>query len=189
MPDLFSATLAELVRSINVLADYHRPDDEHDQAAQAIYDYSWLLGRCVGRGMSELQRKTLEEAIQITSKRLEQGSHLLDSIYDQLSDSLERNWTVTELRHMLKWWEPTCVGWSSGYFLRQLYDETGALHDWNCFLTPDESDDMLRWHGEEDGCLTDEQIPDGIPPTHWWWWYPREPPPNGSLGCASDRRS
>ena len=190
MTRTFDDALAKMTSSIQLLFDNEQSKDVYQQEAVQIFSAAWELGRMSSRRFSNSQLKQLKHVAQETAVAVESCFNRLSPFYEDLSDDLEKNWRMTEWGYLDRdWWEPICVGWSSGHFLRELYEGTGALDDWHCFLTPDEMDDMLRWHGEEDGCLTDEQIPDGIPPTHWWWWYPREPPPNGSLTCASDGSS
>jgi hypothetical protein len=56
-------------------------------------------------------------------------------------------------------------------FLVDWYGD-GPLADLLPELDLEDVDDDLRRRGRREGYLRDEDIPDGVPRSHWWWWYP-----------------
>jgi hypothetical protein len=40
----------------------------------------------------------------------------------------------------------------------------------------EELEGWMRARGESEGGLTDDEIPAGMPSSHWWWWTPGAPP-------------
>jgi hypothetical protein len=40
----------------------------------------------------------------------------------------------------------------------------------------DELDDLLREEAPGQNGLGPDDVPAGIPPSHWWWWAPNDPP-------------
>lgn len=43
-------------------------------------------------------------------------------------------------------------------------------------LNTEDLDDSIEMRAHKEGYLKEDQIPKGIPTSHWWWWSPEEPP-------------
>ena len=43
-------------------------------------------------------------------------------------------------------------------------------------LDTEDLDDSIEMKAHKEGYLKEDQIPKGIPTSHWWWWSPEEPP-------------
>lgn len=67
-------------------------------------------------------------------------------------------------------WEQLCVARSGLQFFVDLF--SGALADNLADFDTGYVDELIRERGHE-GHLADDEIPRGIPRSHWWWWYPR----------------
>jgi hypothetical protein len=91
----------------------------------------------------------------------------------------EINQALRELFYSDEWFG-ICRNRSAVEALRELYQNTNLgehlsvepnLSD----LDTRDLDGEIRLKGEE-GFLSQEQIPAGIPSSHWWWWLPYVPP-------------
>lgn len=78
-------------------------------------------------------------------------------------------------------WFGICRNRSAVEALRELYQNTNLGE--HLSVEPDLSDldtrDLdgeIRLKGEKEGFPSQEQIPAGIPSSHWWWWLPYVPP-------------
>jgi len=56
-------------------------------------------------------------------------------------------------------------------FLVALYAGTD-LDEWRGDLESDDLDEVLRYRCKTDGYVAPDDIPAGIPRSHWWWWCP-----------------
>jgi hypothetical protein len=55
-------------------------------------------------------------------------------------------------------------------FLTELYRGTEVVDEWN--LEPEDLEEILRFRCQSEGFIAPEDIPPGIPRSHWWWWCP-----------------
>jgi hypothetical protein len=56
-------------------------------------------------------------------------------------------------------------------FLLDAYAQT-PLAERFPYLEVGDLDELLRHRGQTEGFLRDEDIPDGVPESHWWWRLP-----------------
>lgn len=111
-------------------------------------------------------RNFIEASAPILAERILEFSRF----YQDSTDVLARGWEFGEE------WIGVCRDWSSAQFVRELYGDT-LEQPFHYFSEDDEYLDNLRAQGEKHGPLRPQDIPEGIPPSHWWWWYP-DPPRN-----------
>lgn len=69
-------------------------------------------------------------------------------------------------------WERLCAARSGLQFFVDLFGKTALAENLSDFDTG-YVDDLIREMGRE-GHLTDDEIPHGVPRSHWWWWHPRQ---------------
>ena len=86
---------------------------------------------------------------------------------------------TTESKFYASWvydeWTRVSIRRSAIEFLRELFRET-SFAEFLAFFNTDDIDKMFPSKEEKGGYLPVENIPIGIPPSHWWWWYPEAPP-------------
>lgn len=109
-------------------------------------------------------RNFIEASAPILAKRILEFSRF----YQDSTDVLEREWEFGEE------WSGVCRDWSSAQFVRELYGDK-LEQQFHYFSDEDDYLDDLRTQGEKHGPLRSQDIPEGIPPSHWWWWYPDPP--------------
>lgn len=130
---------------------------------RAIYDAGRMLHQRVDWAQLPEWRGFIEKSAPILSKQiLEFSRFYLDS-----TDLLEREWEWGEE------WLRVCRDWSSAQFMRDLYGEK-LDRPFHYFSEDDDYLDDLRAQGEKHGPVRPEEIPPGIPASHWWWWYPEQ---------------
>jgi hypothetical protein len=56
-------------------------------------------------------------------------------------------------------------------FLTALYEGT-ELDEWRSDLEPADIDELLRHRCKTDGYVAPDDVPEGIPSSHWWWRCP-----------------
>lgn len=93
---------------------------------------------------------------------------VFSTFYRESTDVLERAWEWGDE------WLGVCRDWSSAQFVRELYGDK-LEQPFHYFSEEDDYLDDLRTQGEKHGPLRPQDIPEGIPPSHWWWWYPDPP--------------
>jgi hypothetical protein len=67
-------------------------------------------------------------------------------------------------------WRQSCERRTALQELVELYGERPGLPLFELEL--DRVDELLRHRGETEGFLLEQEIPEGIPATHWWWQLP-----------------
>lgn len=67
-------------------------------------------------------------------------------------------------------WLQSCERRTAAQFLADWYSGIPGLRLEELEL--DRIDELMRHRGETEGFLLEEQIPDGVPPSHWWWRLP-----------------
>jgi hypothetical protein len=68
-------------------------------------------------------------------------------------------------------WRVACERRTALEFLADWFAH-GSLADRLGELELDRVDELLRERGQTEGLLPEDQIPEGIPRSHWWWWWP-----------------
>lgn len=68
-------------------------------------------------------------------------------------------------------WRQAVERRSALQFLLDAYART-PLAERFPYLEVDDLDELLRHRGQTEGFLRDEDIPDGVPESHWWWGLP-----------------
>ena len=101
------------------------------------------------------------------------------------ADALE--YLVGHFGHLMYWTErlfesPWYDGepWLRACRLRSFLEHVfGFAEDgewWAEELDTEDYDAALRLRGDGDGGIPPEQVPAGMPTSHWWWWLPSDPP-------------
>ena len=67
-------------------------------------------------------------------------------------------------------WRKVCWRRSAIESLKELYKNTVFEQYFDEIDTEDDLDLILESKGKKEGPLSEEEIPDGIPSSHWWWW-------------------
>lgn len=94
------------------------------------------------------------------------GYHITMFLMD-LSDTLAHSFYGGE------WETVVCPKRSQIEAFNEIYKETSYKE----FVDEDleDIDTEIKRVGGVEGFLSQEQIPHGMPFSHWWWWYPNEP--------------
>jgi len=119
----------------------------------------------------------------VTSAALRSNARLLRyvedavPVLDVLAFSLASYPDFVESRFSGSWedneWTQLCGARSEIEFFRELFREVAP--DIIEMIECRDLDEVIRARGHE-GHLEDDEIPSGVPVSHWWWWYPEEPP-------------
>ena len=67
-------------------------------------------------------------------------------------------------------WRKVCWRRSAIESLKELYKNTVFEQYFSEIDTEDDLDLILESKGKKEGPVSEEEIPDGIPSSHWWWW-------------------
>ncbi|MGF1490240.1 MAG: hypothetical protein ACFBSE_24380 [Prochloraceae cyanobacterium] len=67
-------------------------------------------------------------------------------------------------------WRKVCWRRSAIESLKELYQNTVFEQYFSEIDTEDDLDLILESKGKKEGPVSEEEIPDGIPSSHWWWW-------------------
>ena len=67
-------------------------------------------------------------------------------------------------------WRKVCWRRSAIESLKELYKNTIFEQYFNEIDTEDDLDLILESKGKKEGPVSEEEIPDGVPLSHWWWW-------------------
>jgi hypothetical protein len=84
---------------------------------------------------------------------------------------------VSQTRHLLRdtfygeEWRIACERRTALQFMAEWF-VGGPLAERLGELELDSVDELLRERGRTEGLLAADQIPEGIPRSHWWWWWP-----------------
>ncbi len=112
----------------------------------------------------------LNQSAALLSRRIEGSAfrnyHLIVFVM-KLVDILSHTFYADE------WQTRVCPLRSQIEAFNEIYKETSYKE----FIDEDfeETDADIKRVGEVEGGLSPDQIPQGIPLSHWWWWYPNEP--------------
>ena len=74
-----------------------------------------------------------------------------------------------------QWKNRVCWKRSAVEALKEMYKGT-FLEQFYYELDTEDLDDSIEMRAHKEGGLKEDQIPKGIPTSHWWWWSPEEPP-------------
>lgn len=74
-----------------------------------------------------------------------------------------------------QWKNHICWRRSAVEALKEMYKDT-PLKELYYELDTEDLDDSIEMRAHKEGGLEEEQIPKGIPTSHWWWWSPQLPP-------------
>ena len=67
-------------------------------------------------------------------------------------------------------WYKVCWRRSALESLKEMYQNTVFEQYFYEINTEDDLDDILERKAKKEGGLAEEEIPTGIPSSHWWWW-------------------
>lgn len=67
-------------------------------------------------------------------------------------------------------WRKVCWRRSAVEAVKELYKNTVFEQYFSEIDTEDDLDLILESKGKKEGPVSEEEIPDGIPSSHWWWW-------------------
>lgn len=144
--------------------------NNREEMEESVRQFFGNLGR-IGQGEIKLTDSEIKTFLSETS-----------SLMNAASLTLHRYLFATEVMLTNEFygdeWISVCKRRSNIEFLRNLYHDVFDP-DWNFFLNCENLDDMLQQKGDFEGRLPEDQIPEGIPTSHWWWWYP------GSSGVST----
>jgi hypothetical protein len=145
----------------------------HAEAAGFMYrlvDLGVALAGDPGRRESREVSAFIDE----TAPHLVRGFDSLGLFAMEIRARSQNDWSADPHR-----WEELCRRRSAVEFLCELYRETALAE-----LLPEIDnawlDEIMRETGVARGHFSREDVPAGMPPTHWWWWLPAAP----SLGAA-----
>ena len=72
-------------------------------------------------------------------------------------------------------WIGVCWQRSAVEAIKEMYQNT-IFEVYFEDLDTEDVDEGMESRGQREGYLSTEEIPLGIPTSHWWWWYPEKPP-------------
>ena len=114
---------------------------------------------------------------------IEQSQHLLRGL------RFELNRYVSEIESRLRtifeyneWEAIICPRRSAVEAVKEMYRGTSFEEFYEgenpeaLILDTEDLDDSIEMRAHKEGYLKEDQIPKGIPTSHWWWWSPEEPP-------------
>jgi hypothetical protein len=105
---------------------------------------------------------------------IEDSIFLLQPLKGRISDFIQDTEFILTYAFQGNEWLQVCRNRSAIEFLKTFYQttiKTKVAKAWHaCVL-----DKKIRRVGEIEGLIS-EEIPVGIPSSHWWWWYPALPP-------------
>ena len=107
---------------------------------------------------------------------IEKSEYSLRSLISELISYI--NATEDKLRSTFydkEWEEIICRRRSAIEALKEMYEST-FFAQFYYELDTEDLDDSIEMRAHKEGGLKEEQIPKGIPTSHWWWWSPEEPP-------------
>lgn len=162
----FWANVRDLETAVEKLTSENQAT-AHDGARwfmSAIYDAGRTLELHPEWATKPAWRDFIEKSAPILVKRMLEFSRF----YQDSTDVLERVWEWGEE------WIGICRDWSSAQFVRELYGDK-LDPPFHYFSENDDYLEELRAQGENHGPVRPQDIPEGIPPSHWWWWYPNPP--------------
>ena len=67
-------------------------------------------------------------------------------------------------------WEKICWRRSALEALKELYQNTVFEKYLDQIDTDEDFNERLEFLSEREGPVSEEEIPNGIPSSHWWWW-------------------
>ncbi|MGF1485879.1 MAG: hypothetical protein ACFBSE_02075 [Prochloraceae cyanobacterium] len=67
-------------------------------------------------------------------------------------------------------WVKVCWRRSAIEAIKELYPNTVFEQYFSEIDTEDDLDLILESRGKKEGPVSEEEIPNGIPSSHWWWW-------------------
>lgn len=136
-----------------------------------------LLAAVFGLGIEVHNNPSLRQSPELAAFLLETASSL-----PALMPDIARFIRVTENIFYRGWdggeWVWACKRRSGLEFLFGLYSGT-SFAQYLADADLSDLDGLLRERGHQEGYLSTDEIPAGIPPSHWWWWYPAPPPAGG----------
>ena len=156
---------ADRVLSLLRRLDAAREPDERTRLAEELLAAVYAFGLALQRG---------EESPETARALAAAGEPLLVSV----TGPIEISAGSIEDMFMLSWdagdsWEDVARKRSALEFLLELFPGEA---DWvRRQVEPDRYDDLIRRRSHDFGYLRPDEIPAGLPPSHWWWWAPNEP--------------
>ena len=103
--------------------------------------------------------------------------------------TFELNRYVSEIENRLRttfyyneWEGIICPGRSAVEAVKEMYQGTAFEEFYEgdnpdaLDLNTEDLDLSIEMRAHKEGYLKEDQIPKGIPTSHWWWWSPEEPP-------------
>ena len=136
-----------------------------------IFELYLLMQRKPSIKLDPKLKDYLNQSAALLSRRIDGSAfrnyHLIVFVMD-LADILSHTFYADE------WQTRVCPLRSQIEAFNEIYKETS----YKKFIDEDfeETDAEIKRVGEVEGGLSPDQIPQGIPLSHWWWWYPNEPP-------------
>jgi hypothetical protein len=122
-----------------------------------------FLARLAGLGLRSRGEPPDREFIADSAARLAASWVGVLRFRDGLLDWLRDSFVADE-------WLQSCERRTALQFLADWYADSPGLRLQELEL--DRNDELMRHRGETEGFLLEEQIPDGVPPSHWWWRLP-----------------
>jgi len=126
------------------------------------YEIGTVIAMSAGLRSDARLRRYVEDATPVLHEQAINLSFYPDFVESRFSGS----WEYNE-------WTQLCGARSEIEFFRELFRE--AAPDIIGMIECRNLDEVIRARGHE-GHLEDDEIPSGVPVSHWWWWYPEEPP-------------
>ena len=105
------------------------------------------------------------------------SAYILNKLSSEIVDYIIKteNEVTGSFYYAEQWENRVCWRRSAIEALKEIYKNT-SFEKFYYELDTEDLDDSIEMRAHKEGGLKEDQIPKGIPTSHWWWWSPEEPP-------------
>ena len=116
---------------------------------------------------------------------IEQSKYFLSHLTSELNRYVvELEKRTNSIYYDNEWETIVCPSRSAIEAVKEIYQDTSFKEFYEgenpeaLILDTEDLDDSIEMKAHKEGYLKEDQIPKGIPTSHWWWWSPQLPPAN-----------
>ena len=166
-------SIINLLEKVKRIYDRGQITNTNSKRKTIANEYMSKILRLYLAGQSDsslLNNSEYQEYIQQSSIILKRLIYELNNYIDDIEGELRGSFYYPE-----QWENSICWRRSAIEALKEMYKNT-LLEEFYYELDTEDLDDSIEMKAHKEGGLKEDQIPKGIPTSHWWWWSPEEPP-------------
>ena len=163
--------------------EYIEIDEQLKKQLQQTTQAKWISQKTRQKASKflrgKIKQKTQEQQVKKRiSKNIREFAQLTDATTEEDLDKAGQhlaNFITTlgqldsALYYAEQWENSICWRRSAIEAVKEMYKNT-VLKEFYYELDTEDLDDSIEMRAYKEGYLKEDQIPKGIPATHWWWW-------------------